>query len=756
MATEPTPGQPQDSGPSPGQPSPNLPVPRAARHAAPPAALSTPPNAVALLKALRRRWPLALGLGLLLAALLGPGTWLLLPPSKHFVRTLIYLPPPRAVVPGFAVHGASNLDAHQRTQVALVKSRLVLNAALRNPDVAHLGVILAQPEPVEWMEGSVQADFAQAPDILRIHMSGENPDELRTIVDAVCKAFLKEVVEREENQCKDKQEMLAGIRKRFESRLKDAKETQKTLVSRGATKDAFAQALILNFFQQQLGRVDSELGQIDADLRKAGLELAEEKEREKNLNTAKVPGPTLDAAVSGSEEVKKLEALLQAHEQRIRKFLLNAAMGEKDPIIVGWREDQQKTKDALAALKRELRPAFERAMRETAAAEISANTARLQRRIDFLIANKKVLDKEQQGQRQKIAEKMAAGAALDDVKEDVAQIEELIKRVQNQELALDVQLNAPKREQLLEPAIIYLARSKSRQAMMAGGAAGAGLVLAILAVALWEFRARRVDTVDQVAQGLGLRVVGALPDSSRPVRRLWWSHDNSAEAYSAALLTESIDATRTMLLHASRMGSVQVLLVTSAMPGEGKTSLASHLAASLARSGLKTLLIDGDLRNPTAHLLFELPNGPGFCALLRGEARPAEVTVPTAVPGLWFLSAGNWCGLSAQGLAQNRNRVVLGQLRRDYDFIVIDSSPVLPVTDALLLGQSVDAAVLSILRDVSRLPNVYTASQRLSAVGVQILGAVVNGVPGEFSAAPYKYVGGTTTAPDANAPEGNA
>ena len=77
------------------------------------------------------------------------------------------------------------------------------------------------------------------------------------------------------------------------------------------------------------------------------------------------------------------------------------------------------------------------------------------------------------------------------------------------------------------------------------------------------------------------------------------------------MLLESVDATRTMLVHAARTGSYRVMMIASAVGGEGKTSLASYLATSLARSGLRTLLVDADLRSPMMHRLFELPWSPG-------------------------------------------------------------------------------------------------------------------------------------------------
>jgi capsular exopolysaccharide synthesis family protein len=171
-----------------------------------------------------------------------------------------------------------------------------------------------------------------------------------------------------------------------------------------------------------------------------------------------------------------------------------------------------------------------------------------------------------------------------------------------------------------------------------------------------------------------------------------------------------------------------VVLVTSAVASEGKTSLACQLAASLARAGLRTLLIDADLRKPAIHQTFSVPAGPGFSELLRGETDLTSVFRPTSVNGLWILPAGRGDAVANQALSQGRAGELLGQLRQQFDFILIDSSPVLPVVDALLLGQHTDGALISVLCGSSRIPSVYSASQRLEALGIRTLGAIVSGV----------------------------
>src|SRR5262249_26886645 len=170
-----------------------------------------------------------------------------------------------------------------------------------------------------------------------------------------------------------------------------------------------------------------------------------------------------------------------------------------------------------------------------------------------------------------------------------------------------------------------------------------------------------------------------------------------------------------------------------------KTSLASQLAASLARAWRKTLLVDGDLRHPAAHKLFDLTLEPGLSEVLRGEANLPDAIKPTLMSRLWMMPAGHWDAHAVQALAQGGVRRMFDELRGQYDFIVVDSSPVLPVADALLLGQHVDAVLFSVLRDVSRLPSLQAASQKLQHLGVRTLGAVVIGTSTDLGGKSYQY-----------------
>jgi capsular exopolysaccharide synthesis family protein len=186
---------------------------------------------------------------------------------------------------------------------------------------------------------------------------------------------------------------------------------------------------------------------------------------------------------------------------------------------------------------------------------------------------------------------------------------------------------------------------------------------------------------------------------------------------------------------------MQVIMVTSAMQGEGKTSLASQLATSMATAGLRTLILDCDMRNPSVHRLFDVALSPGCSEILCQEVDVADAVQPTSVPNLWMIAGGHCSNRVVAALAQGQPlEALFNRLRGQFDFVVVDCCPVLPVADALLIGQHVDGVVFSILQDISQLPKVLDASKRLTSLNIPLLGAVVNGTKVDTYTYGYNYV----------------
>jgi len=322
----------------------------------------------------------------------------------------------------------------------------------------------------------------------------------------------------------------------------------------------------------------------------------------------------------------------------------------------------------------------------------------------------------------------AQALEMESIQDEIKHADDMARLIGGELEALKIELGAPDRVRLIEEAKAPRTREKSRKIQVAGMGAGGAFAAIVLLISFWEFRARRIDSQDDVTHGLGIRVVGtmpAIPGSTRGAlskktngsRRLPWERQ----------LIESVDTARILMFQAAHAESYRLVLVTSAVGGEGKTSLSSMLATSMARSGRRTLLIDGDFRRPMVHHLFDQPPGPGFCDLIRDESGIDDVIRPTGVTNLWILPVGNHDEHTMLLLSQPRTRALFDRLREQFEFVVVDSAPVLPVADTLLLSLHVDAALFSVLRGVSQFPKINAAYERITALGIPILGAVVSG-----------------------------
>jgi succinoglycan biosynthesis transport protein ExoP len=313
---------------------------------------------------------------------------------------------------------------------------------------------------------------------------------------------------------------------------------------------------------------------------------------------------------------------------------------------------------------------------------------------------------------------------LENIKLEIAQKEKAVAAMGDEIERLKIEGKVPQRVTILEEPFIVTGIEGNRRMKYAFLSSLGVLVLGIGGIVGWEARHRRVMHIDDVSRELGgTRLIGTMPPLTPTVGEAEGAHEHLH-------LVEAIDTARTMLMHGSPDArKLRVLMVTSAISGEGKTTLAGHLAISLTRAGFRTLLVDGDMQAPSAHLLFDLPSTPGLSELLRGEASLRSVVRPSPIPGLSILPAGQWTMATRQMLVGEK----WGQLKRvlesQFDFVVIDTSPLLLVTDTILMAREADGVILSVLVGVSQLPCISQTVQRLNAVGAELVGVVVNNVP---------------------------
>lgn len=196
-----------------------------------------------------------------------------------------------------------------------------------------------------------------------------------------------------------------------------------------------------------------------------------------------------------------------------------------------------------------------------------------------------------------------------------------------------------------------------------------------------------------------------------------------------SITAEAFRAIRASVLFASPEDvPLKTLLVTSAVPQEGKSFISSNLAVAFAQLGRKTVLIDGDMRRATAHKIFGISHTPGLSDYLTGNEDLKKVISPSCVKNLSIIAAGTDAPNPGELLHSKKIDALIEALRADYDKILFDSPPLLSISDALVLAKIVDGVVVVTRGAVTRLQAVTSLKERLLSAKGKIVGVLINGV----------------------------
>jgi capsular exopolysaccharide synthesis family protein len=304
--------------------------------------------------------------------------------------------------------------------------------------------------------------------------------------------------------------------------------------------------------------------------------------------------------------------------------------------------------------------------------------------------------------------------------------------------------------------------------------AGLGLLAgAFLGMAFVVMRERADKTLQQpgeVALWLDTTELGVIPSANAARHRLYYyspeKHEGkrNGKALTAAkggenggsqvelvtlserpsMTAEAFRVVLTSILFSSENGSrPRVLVVTSPGPGEGKTTVATNLAISMAEIGRRVLLVDADLRRPRVHTLFGLPNEAGLTTLLQSRDLEKEdiasLIHPTPVPSLFAMPSGPSASAAANLLFSPVMRLLLQRFRNEYDMVIVDTPPSLQMPDARVVGREADAVVLVFRSGRTTRDAALATAQRFAEDKTRILGTILN--DWNPSTAPNGYYG---------------
>ncbi len=748
------------------------------------------------LHSLRRRWLSAIGLGLVTAVVAGGLVWYLKPPQYTAVSQLRIAAEDAPLVFDTADRsGQTRFDIYKRTQRQLLKSRFVVAAALRDKEVAQLPIIRDEIDPVVWLETHIDVTFPDDAEIMQVRLSGADPESLRTLVNALVRTYMDEVVLYERNLRLDRLTNLENVYADSESKVRTKRADLRRLAERLGTSDSEALTLVQQNAIQQFALVRNELTRIQFELMrtKGELEIARmglespvdanaakspanasppAPERALNEQQAAVPGtagagsigqtvtvqkvplpaesgPTgtglspASVATSATPQPKRVTDVTEleldqaakndpiaathlAEINRLEQLIdrTKAAVPEEnaEQHVAGYRQK-------IAAIRgryQERRNALRGELTEMNRLAAESGLAAKQMRVAILQEQEKQMKQEVDRLYDEARQFGKSSVDVELMRTEIKALDEVLSRIGSEMERTKVELKSGSRITIVHTASVPKTTVGSARMSLTVFSSLIGFILPICSIVWLDAKRQPVSTAADVSDRIGLNVLGALPfvsprQFSRPGRlpgqRATWESELSA----------SVDAVAAMLLRRSETHGERVFMVSSAVAGEGKSTLTAWLARSLAQAGRRVLAVDFDLRRPALHGVFDLQIEPGVGEILRNESNIRSAVQHTETDNLSVLTAGSSDQHALFELTQDAVKNMFGKLRRDYDFVIVDAGPILPVVDTRLVARYVDAVILSVLRDVSTLPRIREACAILRSYDVFVLGTVVTG-----------------------------
>jgi polysaccharide biosynthesis transport protein len=743
-------------------------------------AASSPLSLRVVVRGARRYWWLVLMLWLVGSTSIGVAIYLNVRPSYRAISLLRVDP---SVTDLYNVRGGGdNLEPYLQTQVQLITSPNVLTAAGTNPKAAVLERIQKAGDVVQELQKAVSVSVRPGTYLIEVSMTSYNGYEAATIVNAVVDAFIEANSEWSDGMTRQQIKNLEQYQIDLNNKTDELERKWKALAAKGdievvnpggdrkkddagaAKQDPGAPSRV-SLTIEEYRQVRNELNTVKLELTEAQAWLSTAKAAVNRVNKDAPPAveeafldQQVDRRFKMDPDVVVIVADLKraqgkiADAQRFAKAIddpaIKSAKRKYDGVLAQYRQ-MWETKSQL--IREQIESGFSGGKPVDPDAEIREATTRVNKLLARQTSLKAQFD-QLDVKNKNIATDTVDIALIQDERDSLRGMEEAVTRRLEQ---LKYEAKGEARIRPVNPnGAMVPQRPVSDKRITFLAATPVGVLGAVLGlIVLLEIRSGRVDDPELLSSRIKHEVFSIAPlPSIRPGED---SNSDKAEQRLARFV-QSLDHLRVAICEGGLAGEGRCVMITSATGGEGKTTLSAHLAARCANSGTSTLLIDADMRRASLGRLLDVPAGPGLVDVLAGESDLDDALITVQAGGFHFLSAGSPGRDPSRVLKSTRFSELIGRLRQTYDLVIIDTPPVLPVADALIMGRWVDGAVMAARFDASRLPLVERANRQLALAGIPVLGVVVNGVKGQDAVyGNYAYNYGyypTKTEPAADAP----
>lgn len=686
-----------------------------------------------LVRTLSQWWYIALPLGCVLAVIAAAVVMLSFTPvyrSTAVLKIASYTP----YIAYTSNEQPMNPEEFTETQIELLRSALVMEQLANNPRISGLAELSEKENPAIWLAKNIRVDQVGNSELYNVFLDATHPDDCAILVNAVLDEYFAVRSRDQESQTKRVLELLdqeKQIRAVEIDRLRGKmRELGKNVI--GADPVTGMPAKGGDTLLGPLKELGDKVSAAEMDRKMLEMEITAIREsiEKQDIEVADVE---IEVAVSESQEVSDLRALIATKKATLHRVESAAAMGKQDGSYRRLQREIDGLERSLATLAQQTRPLIAEQLKTMSALDNQDLLKQLKAELELKKTYESLF-------RERYEEQLVAASDSGDqlmdlqfTKAELVREEKVFEMICERMTVLTTEARAPGRVALLSSAEPPLGPVESLPLRNLAVAIFASGCFPFALALLWELSVRRIGDVDQLSYHASLPVVGEVAKLPMRIRAL-----TPGGSRALSLFEESIDSLRVGLILADQNKDLQVIAITSAVHSEGKSSVSSQLAVSIGRSIKEpVLLIDGDLRVPDVHHIFEVPNEMGMAAVLDGRATLDEAIITSWSDTVHLLPAGRLKKSPHKLMSIEALTELLDELRTRYRYIVIDTPPILSASEALMLAKVADGTVLSTRRNVSRESQVRIAYERLMKAGARPMGAVFNGVPTRSYASTY-------------------
>ncbi|MBN1854027.1 MAG: polysaccharide biosynthesis tyrosine autokinase [Pirellulales bacterium] len=630
----------------------------------------------------------------------------------------------------FSSGGTDNSGRFIQTQIELLRSPIVLGNVISRPEISAIDELKKQSDPINCLMEKLSIAQVNQSDLYQVHYTSPSPMTARTVVNAVIAEYLDFQTDESYSRTQRVIDLLDEEHNRRSLELERLRNRILELAKNITGKDPFGHGAVTDVERSNspAAMLAQNLVQLDVEQEISKAEIQAEYESQVMMPSQSESSGLLDLEIANHPQVQEREEAIADIELRMEEIRNVARRWSTNSDYIRLKNNRDKRKAELEETKAELREKLRENKKRERELQHQQYVADYKRKIAQIEARKEALTAQFNEVVKDLGESGTRSVEFEFAQAELAREEKVFEMIMLRKLALQTELRAPARVRLRQEADLPSTPINPIPYKLLTLSILASFTIPLTFVVMREIVTRRITDTEQLAQESKLRVLGEV--ARIPVRYVA-SETNTLpnrlrqEMY---VFTESIDSLRTSLDLSEYLGSHNVIAITSASPAEGKTSVATSLAMSIANAtNQSTLLIDGDLRKQNSYLFPNTESQPGLTEVLTGKASLRDAIHKINNSNTYLLPSGKTKVNPHRVVRTPRITQLLDELRPMFKCIVVDTPPVLSASEALVFAKAADAVIFCSLRDVSRSRQVCAAVERLEFAGANLLGAVLSG-----------------------------